>query len=115
MERYSQSDYTAGEMNDLSYMPNGRFVDGAQFHAFTFVGGWWGSSNLRFSDSELADYSSKVIANGGVLTYDLGTMGMVWRKMGDKPTRTPNAGYIEPAQIEQMKAVVRSVKQGQKQ
>lgn len=110
MERYSQSDYTAGEMNDLAYLPNGRWLDGAQWHAFTFLGGWWGSGGTRFSDRTLIEYSTKVISHGGVLTFDVGTLGTNQKKRGDPYTRTPHLGYLDPMQTEQAALVIQAVK-----
>lgn len=114
--RYSpNSDFIAGESDDLKPVPTGRWLDGAQWHVWTFLGGWWGSNGTRFPDKELGDYMALVTSRGGVLTFDVGTRGITreGRPTKGRPTKggvinkvtTPNFGYIDPAQIKQIKTI----------
>lgn len=113
LERFGPSDFTAGEMNDLTYFPKGRWLDGAQFHAFTYLGGWWSWGGTRFPDRDLIAYSTRVVSNGGVLTFDVATLGLTGKKRGDAPTSTPYVGFIDPSQAEQVLLVVRAIKEQQ--
>jgi hypothetical protein len=101
--RYTdQEDYTAGETEDLKPMPSGRFLDGSQWHIWTYLGGWWGSGGTRFSDQELGEYLSRVISRGGAVTLDVGTLGFVKDGRDSPREQTPDTGHIDPAQIEQI-------------
>ena len=109
--RYSlQNDYIAGESEDLKPIPNGRCLDGAQWHLLTFLGGWWGSGGTRYSEEELGDYISLITSRGGALTLDVGALGIDKECLAkkckvQKKVTTPYAGYIDPRQIEQIKAL----------
>ena len=109
--RYSlQNDYIAGESEDLKPIPNGRCLDGAQWHLWTYLGGWWGSSGIRYSEEELGNYVSLVTSRGGALTFDVGTLGEdikchAIKCQKAKKIKTPYFGYIDPTQIVQIKAL----------
>lgn len=101
--RWSKSDdYTAGETNDpLDLIPASRWVDGAQWHALTFVGPTWGSRTTRFTSEQWAKWASAVAAHDGVITFDMG------------PNYDPQAGPIgslAQAQVDQVKAVKAAVR-----
>lgn len=79
-------DYTAGELaGDLplgawgrvdnpafcNYGPVGRFVDGEQYHLFSFLGPWWGAEPPRFSTELVTGYTRYVNEHGGVVTWDV--------------------------------------------
>ncbi|UVS62179.1 MULTISPECIES: hypothetical protein [Nitrosomonas] len=114
--RYSlQNDYIAGESVDLKPIPDARCIDGAQWHLWTYLGGCWGSGGTRYSKEELGDYVSLVTSRGGALTFEVGTIGIdvdeCVRKESQVTTKkvrrikTPYIGYIDPEQIEQIKAL----------
>eukprot|EP01043_Picozoa_sp_COSAG02_P080900 COSAG02_NODE_19467_length_880_cov_1.244558_1_plen_134_part_00 len=77
-------DYTAGESNDFTDVPRSRWVtatvptlDGGprnvtiQWHALAFLGRTWGAPGLSVSAAQLAEYTRKVQAVGGVISVDL--------------------------------------------
>lgn len=104
--RYTpHSDFTAGESNDLKPVPAGRWLDGAQWHLWTYLGGFWSSDGTRFSNQELGNYVSTVTNKGGALTFDVGTLGVNREGITGISVPTPYVGYIDPAQIEQIKAI----------
>lgn len=119
MIRYSpQNDYTAGEhgmagsYDKLTFVPQSRWVDGAQCHVWTFLGENWQTSGLRFDDTLICDYARRVIAGGGVLTLEVGTLGRSSAKL--PPGSDPNSriGQIDPAQVRQVKRLVEAVQRG---
>lgn len=77
----SGEDYTAGEVDFALPAPGrwyngtpawkGRFVDGAQFHVFTFLGDWWGKGEPRFSDELARGYTRLVNNADGAMTWDV--------------------------------------------
>ena len=104
-EYAEHNDYTAGESKDLSRLPEKRFLDGAQWHAWTYLGGFWGTNGTRFSDQTVIDYASKVVARGGVLTFEVGTRG--FRRKGRRGPKIDagHYGHIDPEQVEQLRAI----------
>jgi hypothetical protein len=73
-----QEDYTAGEVNSLSlpvkWAPWSRFVDGAQLHMLSFLGGFWNdptSDKPRMTDELAAAYTRQVNLHGGAMTWDV--------------------------------------------
>ncbi len=78
-----EEDYTAGEVaNSLPVSVNpgppstwapmlNRFLDGAQYHLLTFLGGYWGRGEPRFTAEMLAAYTRYVNDFGGVITWDV--------------------------------------------
>lgn len=104
--RYTQQDdYIAGESMELSPVPSGRCVDGAQWHLWTYLGGWWSSGGTRFSDKELRRFVSAVSARGGAVTFEVGTRGLTREGQYGRPMPTPFVGYVDPSQIEQIKRI----------
>ena len=72
-------DFTTGEMNEFADAPGGRFINGAQWHALSFLGvppnaaePWagWGRPGSKYTGGQLRDYVSRVNARGGVVTID---------------------------------------------
>jgi hypothetical protein len=102
MIRYSaENDFIAGESDDIGPLPAGPSLDGAQWHLWTFLGGWWGSGGKRFSDQELLEYARQTVSTGGALTLEVGTMGIVKRDKNDPGiVISTDAGRIDPAQVE---------------
>ncbi len=100
--RWTQAeDYTAGELNDPpSAIPTGRWLDGAQWHALTFIGSSWGQRDTRLTDAQWIDWARQVVAHEGVFTLDMG------------PNYDPAAGpigSISPGQFEQAKAIGQAI------
>jgi hypothetical protein len=90
-------DYTAGELNEpLSAVPAGRWLDGSQWHALTYLGDTWGKRNTRFADAQWIDWARKVAANQGVITFDMGP--------NYDPAKGPIGGLAGP-QVKQLKAI----------
>jgi hypothetical protein len=90
-------DYTAGELNEpFSVVPSSRWVEGSQWHALTYLGSGWGQRDTRYPTERWRQWFRKVVANGGVVTFDLG------------PNWDPKAGPIgtlAEAQVEQVRAL----------
>ena len=95
-------DYTAGELNDpFEYLPDGRFVDGSQWHALTFMGSHWSARDTRYPAAQWASWVKSVVGRDGVVTLDIG------------PNWDPKAGPIgtfAAAQVEQVMAVREAVR-----
>ena len=77
---YSASDdFTTGEMNDFQDLPDGRFIDGAQWHTLSFLGvppdgniyNGWCQPKSKYSGEYMRDYVKKVNERGGVVTVDV--------------------------------------------
>jgi hypothetical protein len=64
-------DFTTGEVNAFTDIPDERWRDGKQFHVLSYLGGDWGQPGCRYDLAFLADYVSQVNAAGGVVTIDL--------------------------------------------
>ena len=70
---YTQhEDFTTGEMNDFSDVPDSRFVGGEQWHTLTHLGSTWGGRDCQIDGPSLADYIHRVNQKGGVVTIDIG-------------------------------------------
>ncbi|MFW6146680.1 MAG: hypothetical protein ACOC7R_05040 [Planctomycetota bacterium] len=112
MMRYSrQNDYLAGEANDLIDPPVERFLDGAQWHAWTYLGPWWGSGGVRFDDDRLRAWARDVIAGGGVISFEVGTRGLIRTGRHDKdPARDGPVGAIDPRQVAQAETVADAIR-----
>jgi hypothetical protein len=66
-------DYTAGELNDpFGVVPAGRWVNGSQWHALTFMGSQWSRRDVRFPTEKWAQWVAEVTAHEGVVTLDMG-------------------------------------------
>lgn len=69
---YENADYTAGEFNDLFYIPPKRFTDdGAQNHILAPLGSTWGKPDVMHDNEYMRKYISDVNKNGGVVTVDI--------------------------------------------
>ncbi|HXP62308.1 MAG TPA: alpha-L-fucosidase, partial [Dongiaceae bacterium] len=90
-------DYTAGELNEpLQVIPAGRWLEGSQWHALTYLGDSWMRRNTRFTDEQWVEWARKVTSRQGVLTLDMG------------PNYDPAAGpvgQLAPNQVRQVKAI----------
>lgn len=76
---YSHSEFTAGEFNYFTFIPESRFIDGAQAFMLIPLGvnvenpKWsaWRSPGAIISHEALKEYVDKVNAAGGVVTIDI--------------------------------------------
>ena len=66
-------DYTAGELAEpFEYVPTDRWVEGSRWHALTFLGASWGKRDTRYPTERWAQWVTKVLKKGGVITLDVG-------------------------------------------
>ena len=90
-------DYTAGETDEpFGVLPASRFVDGAQWHALTYLGSHWGARDTRYATARWTAWARAVASKDGVVTIDVG------------PNWDPKAGpigAIDAAQLEQLSAI----------
>jgi hypothetical protein len=69
-----QEDYTAGEIDDPGRVQcRGRFVDEKQFHMLSYLGAAWSGGEPRFSDGQVVEWSTAILQQGGVVTWDVPT------------------------------------------
>jgi len=69
-----QEDYTAGEIDDPGRVRcGGRLVDGKQFHMLSYLGQRWSGGEPRFSEDQVAEWSTAILQHGGVVTWDVPT------------------------------------------
>ena len=111
--RFSEfNDFIAGESDGMTFLPDkGRFKNGAQWHVRTHLGNRWKSGGCRYTDAEVINYAKAVIAAGGVLTFDVGTTGIIRPLQGvqGETLQTEHVGYIDPTQVEQIRAVTEAL------
>ena len=81
-QKWGNEDFTAGESTEFCYIPDRRFVDGAQMHRLLTLGyrndspqcddmvGWC-STGLLVSGGYLRDYINRAHKNGAVTTIDI--------------------------------------------
>ena len=80
----SWEDFTTGESNDFTDVPTSRWVTGTvvgadgtsrkvtvQWHALAFLGKTWAAPGVSITAAQLAAYTRKVQAVGGVISVDL--------------------------------------------
>ena len=72
-----------------SGMPAGRWVDGSQWHALTFLGSDWGRRDVPQPTERWREWFRKVAMQGGAVTLDMG------------PNWDPKAGPIGAIATEQ--------------
>jgi hypothetical protein len=92
--------YTAGELDKpFQALPDSRWLDGAQWHALTYLGAWWKRQDTRYPTEQWVAWVKAVTEKGGVVTLDLG------------PNLDPKAGPIgtfSEKQMKQFKAIKES-------
>lgn len=70
-----EEDYTAGEQDRALPLCPGPWVDlnshRARWHVLTYLGEDWGSGQPRFPTELAVGYTKHVVANGGVVTWDV--------------------------------------------
>ncbi len=67
-------DYTCGEQNEFRDLPDGRWIDGEQWHILSFLGSsfqGWGQPGSKYKKSQLIDYVHAVNSLGGVVSIDV--------------------------------------------
>lgn len=64
-------DFTTGEQNSFTEIPESRWRDGKQFHVLSYLGPDWGKPEARYDADYMADYVSAVNEAGGVVTIDV--------------------------------------------
>lgn len=74
---YPEEEFTSGEHDDLSVIPESRFENGAQTHILfpigaedRGIGATWAGGGLNYTKEQLCAYAEKVTSAGGVLTFD---------------------------------------------
>lgn len=76
---YEKEEFTAGEFNDFTCIPQGRFVDGAQSHILVPLGRkeppihsqGWANVGVKHNREFVKNYINEVNKNGGVVTVDI--------------------------------------------
>lgn len=74
LNRYIEADdYTAGELNDpFEVKCEGRWIDEAQWQAFSFMGSSWTAKDVRYTEKEWVDWAAGSVKAGGAVMLDLG-------------------------------------------
>lgn len=94
-------DYTAGEYPwpfEYPVQVTGRWKDGSQVHFWVPLSA---GNECRYEDADIIEWIKPVVANGGVLSLDVGT--------NFDPAARP-VGTMSPAMFSQMKNIVAAVK-----
>ena len=68
---YEKEEFTAGEFNELEFIPDGRFTDGLQNHIFAPLGTTWGRDDARYTNEYMRDYIKRVNDAGAVVTVNI--------------------------------------------
>ena len=68
---YANEEFTCGEFDHPTGIPEERFIDGAQTHILVPVGPVWGAPGLQKDGEYLRYYTKCVNLAGGVVTYDI--------------------------------------------
>ncbi|MBI2927358.1 MAG: alpha-L-fucosidase [Verrucomicrobia bacterium] len=88
-------DFTTGEQNEFKDIPEGRWVNGEQWHILSVLGSsrqGWGQPGTKYTKQQLADYVRKVNERGGVVSIDV----LIFRD-----------GSLDRSQLEVLKAIAR--------
>lgn len=92
-------DFTAGEQNRFEAVPEGRWLNGEQWHVLSFLGhsrpdnnlaAGWCEPGVQYAPEELADYIFQVNRQGGVVSVDMALF---------------RDGALDRAQVETMRRV----------
>jgi hypothetical protein len=106
MTRYTpNADFTPGETDTITYIPQGRWVEGAQCHLWTYLGEFWAQPGTRFTDRQLIDYTGEVTASGCAMTLEVGTMALSGRNSAAGSNVALPIGIIDPKQVEQIRVI----------
>ena len=93
-------DYTAGELNEpFSYVCDGRWLSGSQWHVLTFLGANWGKRDTRQTDDAWEKWVVDVTSKGGAVTLDVGP---------NYDAAADPVGSISAAQLKQLKVITDS-------
>ncbi|MCC7495856.1 MAG: exo-alpha-sialidase [Fimbriimonadaceae bacterium] len=97
--------YTAGELNEpFGTRPTGRFVDGSQWHALTYLGSNWGRRDTRYPVERWVAWVQAATAQGGAVTLDLGP---------NSNAAAGPVGTFSPEQVAQFRDLRRALTGGQ--
>lgn len=99
---YPDEDFTCGEKIDFTYIPESRFIDGAQAHILAPVGipnpdneyDLWCRPGCKRDADYMIDYVRKVNQAGGVVTIDI----KIW-----------SDGSFDPEQIEMLQKLGKAI------
>jgi len=95
-------DYTAGETDEpFDVLPASRFVDGAQWHALTYLGSHWSARDTRYTTARWTAWTRAVVSKDGVVTIDAGPN---W------DSKAGPIGALDAAQLEQLGAIGRAAR-----
>lgn len=91
-------DYTAGEIDKPEFISikraydNGK-VDGKQVHVLSYLGETWGMGAPRFTADKVVEWSLKVTAEGGAISWDIPVQanGLIPQSFIDQLTAVNNA------------------------
>ena len=67
-------DFTTGEQNQFSNIPENRWINGEQWHILSFLGSsfqGWGQPGSKYKKQQLIDYVHQVNSKGGVVSIDV--------------------------------------------
>jgi len=113
----TNDDFTTGEQDNFSEIPDSRWRDGVQWHVLSCLGPGWAAPGLKYSADQLVDYVSAVNAAGGVVTIDVALFrdGSIdaqqlatLKAMGDGlkkhvPGREPHSSTLQPFEVPVLK------------
>ncbi len=97
---YREEEFVCGEFNDFTYIPESRFIDGAQAHILAPLGkgvvgncGGWGETGVKRDNKYMIDYVKRVNDAGGVVTVDI---------------HINSDGSFDPKQVEALQGINKS-------
>lgn len=104
-----QNDYIAGENLHFDIIPETRFLQDAQWHIWSFLGGHWGLGGTRYETDFIAKHAVEVVLNGGALTYELGSKGRMVRDSDHAVALTKDVGILDQEQVDQVAAIRKAI------
>lgn len=97
--RFGAGDFIAGETYGLEPVPEGRWLNGQQWHRYLPLYEYNGAG-CAYSVPELIDYMKKVKAAGGVVTFGVGASGA-------------RVDPFDPMQLEVLRQLKRALREGE--
>jgi len=68
---YPEEELTCGEFNDFGFVPESRYIDGAQSHMLIPLGSTWGEKGVQHDHAYFKEYLPKLEAVGCPITFDI--------------------------------------------
>ncbi|MBE6541303.1 MAG: hypothetical protein E7672_02520 [Ruminococcaceae bacterium] len=68
---YPEEEFTCGEFNNFGFVPESRYIDGAQSHMLIPLGSTWAEKGVQHDHAYFKEYLSKLEAVGCPLTFDI--------------------------------------------